>query len=298
MRKEKMKYFSRLMQSLAILGILVAPLANAATDASGSDDGESAKSEKEVDVKEDKSPWGFGLGYSISTDFAAEEEPRLYSHSMSASVSYALGDGWSTSGSLGFSYQSIGNKVVTDIDTPSFSPRVSIGGGKSWKLGQAIGGTHSVRVGISTALDFSESARYEGVYTVPGASVGLTSKFFDGIYTLSNSVGGSYVINKYDFSPTDGTINTRNNYSYNMGHRVKLIGDLSARVGFGFRYSQKLDGSTSYSYSNSQSLGYGLGKWSLSVSHRNGGYTEFGDVDFWYIDKYRRLMSASVSYSF
>ncbi len=257
-----------------------------------------AKSEKKIDGDENKSPWGFGLGYSVSTDFAEEARPRQFSHSFSGSMSYALGNGWSTGASLSMSYQSIGNKVVTDIDTPSFSPNVRIGGGKTWKLGYGLGAKHSINVGVGTSLSFSESAQYEGVYTVPGGSVGLTSKFFDGVYSLSNRVGGSYVINRYEFSPTDGTINTRNNYSYRMSHRVKLIGKLSASVGFGIRSSEKLDGSSSYGYSNSQSLSYSLGKWGLGVSHRNGGYTQFGDVDFWYIDKYRRLMSASVSYSF
>ncbi len=285
---------TNLIRSLAVSGLLFGSIAQASTPVAV----ESVKTSSDSIEEKSKGPWGFELGYSIKTDFAAEEEPRSYSHSMSGSVSYKLGNGWSTSGSLGFNYQSIGNKIITDVSTPSFSPSVGIRGGKTWKLGQALGGSHSLQAGVKTAMNFSENSRYEGVYAIPGASVGMTSEFFDAIYSLSNSVSRSYVINKYEFSPTDGTINTRNTYRYKMGHKVKLVGNLSAHIGFGFRYLQKLDDSTSYSYSNSQGLGYGLGNWKFSVSHQNGGFTRFGDVDFWYIDKYRRLVSASVSYSF
>jgi hypothetical protein len=79
---------------------------------------------------------------------------------------------------------------------------------------------------------------------------------------------------------------------------VNIVGGLSVSVGTGVKLSRKLDSSTEYAYNNSQSISYTWGAFTGEVSHTNGGFTREGDLSLWYVDKYRRIMTGSLTYSF
>jgi hypothetical protein len=59
-----------------------------------------------------------------------------------------------------------------------------------------------------------------------------------------------------------------------------------------------LDGFTGYSYNNTLSLAKSWEKMTVAFSYENGGFTDNGEVNMWYVDRYRRLMFLSANYAF
>lgn len=283
---------------LKVLCCLMLSVLGSAPSYAATEGAANATSESTTEQKAEK-PLSISLSYSIGTDLAEEYAPRKYSHSVYAAGAYTFSGDWVVGLMGSLSYESLGTDILTDEQADAkIDPSVRVGGGKKWSLGQYMAAEHSLRASAFSAFSLSDEARYEGVYAIPGVSLALTSAFFDGVYKVTNSVGAEYVVNRFDYSPVSGEINTRNKYSYRMSHSVDIWGGLSAGANFTFVYLEKLDGTSNYNFSNGQQLSYAYENWSLSVSHRNGGYTEFGDVDFWYIDKYRRLVSAEISVKF
>lgn len=273
--------------------------ASAAAEASSAD----GKSESEADGKDEeekeKSPFGASVGYSISTDFAEELEPRLYRHNVSVGASYKVKDYFSLSFSTGYFFKTL-DSSISDYEEDSGISHVSLGisRGLSKKLGRFAGAEHSVSAGLSGSIPMMEDDRIEGARGSVGIGPSLSSKFFDGLFSLSNRVYYRFIFNKFDFSPISNNPTSNAAYGWSIGSSIPIVGKLSAGLGFGMRRTRYTDGFHSFSYSNSQSLNYSLGSLSMSVSHSNGGYTDDGKVEFWYIDKYRRLVSANVGYSF
>lgn len=273
----------------------------AATTAAKPEVAKSADGKLEADAKDkkDKSPFGANVGYSVSTDFAEELSPRLYRHNVSVGLSYKVNDLFSLSASTGYFFRSL-NTSLSDFEEDSGISHISLGVSRSLskKLGRFAGADHSLSAGLSGSLPMMEDDRIEGARGSLGIGPRLSSKFFDGLFSISNRVYYRMIFNKFDFSPVSNEPTSNAAYGWSIGSSLPIYGKLSMGFGFGIRRTRYTDGFHSFSYSNSQSLSYSIGSLSMSVSHSNGGYTDDGKVEFWYIDKYRRLVSASLGYSF
>ena len=97
---------------------------------------------------------------------------------------------------------------------------------------------------------------------------------------------------------SDGTANPGTSYFYEIGNTLVFNPRWSMEVGFGVKSTRYLDGFRGYAYGTTVAVDYTKGKWTGEFQYENGGYTEDGRVDLWYIDQYRRLVSASVAYNF
>ncbi len=264
-----------------------------------SDAKSTAKADEAEEKKKKSSPFGASVGYSISTNFAEELKPRLYRHNVSVGASYKVKDYFSLSFSTGYFFRSLDNSI-SKFEEDSGISNISFGisRGISQPLGKFAGAEHKISAGVSGSLPMMEDDRIEGSRGSIGIGPRVSSKFFDGLFSVSNRVYYRFIFNKFEFSPISNNPTAQAAYGYSLGASVPIIGKLSAGLGFGMRRTRFTDGFRSFSYSNSQSLSYSLGKMSMSVSHSNGGFTGDGNVELWYIDKYRRLMSASLGYSF
>ena len=236
--------------------------------------------------------------YMATTDLADELEPRVFEHSLEATLGYDLGKGFSVFGVGTLYYQSVGRSIlVEDSENPIYWEAL-FGVAKKFELGRALGAEHGLKLTAKNSLPVSDDNRYEAVRSIPGAGVALSSAFFDSRVTLVNSLSYHYIVHTYYFSPVSGNVNTRDGTFYLGSVAVNIWGGLSGTVGTGVKLSRKVDGSNDYAYNNFQTLAYSFGELGLSVTHENGGFTREGDVSLWYVDQYRRIVSGSVSYSF
>ena len=259
-----------------------------------------AKSTKVKKKKKEQLGIGFSLGYGIRTDIANEVQPRSYKHSLSGGVSYSFKDKLSVSADTSFVYSSLNEKIETGEGQYGLGD-FDVGISKGIKLGNKFGGKHSLGLSFSNTFPLSNDTQVEGVDAVPNIGAGVKSVFFDGLYSIKNSVSYHYIFNTFTHSPTTGIVNKRHGASYKMGHAIRIWKGFKLGISLGLRVSWFVDGSEQTSYTNNigQSIGYSFGNLTVGVKHSNGGYTPYGDaVDLWYIDKYRRIVSGSVSYSF
>lgn len=290
------------------LGLLLAPLAATAADGAAASSatpapaaGQAAAQSEAAAPAEEKpaSPWGFGLGYGVSTDLAEELQPRLLEHSMDASISYEWKNVVSLSTGLGYSFVTVG-KSFSRYPEDSGLSYGSISASRELKKEpwHFLGAEHTPSMGLSVHLPLSETAQIEGYQGNAGLSLSMGSKFFDGLFSLSNGVSYSRTWSRFDFSPTTFEPNVESSYGYKAGIGFKIIGKLSAGAGFSMKRSVFTDGFKNLSFGNSQSLSYSIGKLSMSVSHSNGGHTDKEKVQLWFVDKYRRLVSFDLGMSF
>ena len=261
----------------------------------------SALTDKTVEKKEElEGFWNSlssSLAYSVQSDFASELKPRLYSHLLSAGLNYRLNNGYSLNLNTSFRYKSLDNKIFLKKGNYGFND-LGVSLSKKLRLGNFLSAINSSTLTLGSSFPISEKARLEGYKAIPALSFSINSSFFDGKYALGNNFSYNYIINTYEYSPASGVANNRNSFSYAMSHSIKLIGKLVFKLGFGFRYSQDTKGESNYSYNNNQSLSYTLSKLRLGVSYYNGDFTSDDDVEFWYIDRYRKNLKLFLGYSF
>ena len=262
-----------------------------------------AKSLPEIEFKDGKNAkkfWdsiSFSLFYSVQSDFASELKPRLYSHLISNTLTYNINKNYSLSLSSSFYYISLDEKILLKKDTYGFNDLVtSIS--RYLDLGKFLSAKNSSIFGLSSSFPISEKARLEGYKAIPRIYFSLTSSFFDSKYKMNNTFSYRYTINTYEYSPSTRVANTRDAFSYSMNHYIKIIKNLTFVLGFGIQYKKNTQGESTYSYNNTQSIKYALSKLFFGLSYQNGGFTDDGDIDFWYVDRYRRNLKAVLGYSF
>lgn len=266
------------------------------------DEGQISKitSKKQVtDVKPIEA--GFSMGYGLSTDLATQKSPRLYTHRLSTGMSLGFKDVATKqemfSLSLGISgqYKSLNDEVESKSEVIELSD-VNLGIGKSFELGRTIGADHSLSLDLGNSFPTSDQSRYEGVQAAPSAGIGLSSKFK--WFSLSQGVSVSHVVNSYEYSPVSGDINSDTSTSYSISLGAKFLKYFRASVGGNVATTHYLDGSRTMGFGNSQSLSASLGRWSASLRHSNGSHFMDKDVDLWFVDEYRRLVSFNLSCGF
>lgn len=243
--------------------------------------------------------FSFSLAYGVNSDLADQLRPRIFNHTLNGSGSYNVRDWFQVTAGVGAFFTTLGSSVSKYKEDSGISS-VSLGLSRSLSqdLGTFLGAKHSASIAVSGGLPLTEESQIEGYLGNIGAGPVLSSSFFDGILNVTNVLSYSQIFNRYEFSPFDGTAIPTSNYSYTLGAGVKLIWNLKVGASFGVRRSRYTDGFTDFSYNNTQSLSWAAGAWSAALTHTNGGYTDDGEVSLWYVDRYRRLVSGTIGYSF
>ena len=262
---------------------------------------EKGSTNKKIEIKEESANFwdslSYSLGYSVQSDLASELRPRLYSHLISLNLNYEFNSNYFLDLGSSFRYESLDRKIFLKKGSYGFND-FQIFLKKRIFLGDFLSASHSSVLALGSSFPLSEISRLEGHKAIPALSFSVASSFFDKKYTFRNNFSYHYLINTYEYSPSSGVASDRDAFSYRMSHAVKLIKKLMLELSFGFRYSKDIKGESTYSYNNSQSISYKLSKFHFGISYRNDGFTNDGDVSFWYIDKYRRNLKAFLVFSF
>ncbi len=243
--------------------------------------------------------YGGELNYRIRTDLADQVEPRLYTHTLGFSygvhyVPYAL----TLAAVLTAQYQSAGERrsevIVDDNDTELFVNDVALSMQKAFTLAA------STKADVTLTNEFptsSEAKReeYRSVTTIEGnIGYGLFPKRL----SVGLNFGAYYIWNSYQYSPTTFEANKRNGSYGNLGLSLVIWEGLYVAGKAGAQISTYTDGTSDMTYKNSVAAGYRWTAVAFSIGLSNGSYLDQGDASLWFVDEYRRILSASLSYSF
>lgn len=149
--------------------------------------------------------------------------------------------------------------------------------------------------GFDAFLD--ESSRLEGYLGLFSLGTEMILNFSELGYVMGHSLSVSQMANSFEYS-TEGSSNPNLYYNYSFSNGLSLAKSWTLNYTFGFKMTRYLDDFLSYSYSNKYSVSAKWGQLSTGLSYENGGFTDDGYVDLWYIDAYRRLLKLTLSYVF
>jgi hypothetical protein len=248
---------------------------------------------------ENKSKWSSSMYYGVNSDFADNRDPRGYTHSLGVSVGYEFMKGFSTDASLGMRAETIGGQIEKDPDK-SYAETLAVNPSTSLSLsysGDLWIEPHTFSVSGFVEPLFDEASQREGYKAVAGTSAGLSLKFFESRWIMSQTVNWGSIVNTYTYG-SNLQANPDYYYGYNLSNSFRLWKALKFSYTWGIRYTRYLDDYLSYAYSNSYGLSYAFGSLMTSLNYSAGGFTEDGEVSLWFIDDYRRVISLSLAYSF
>ena len=269
--------------SLALLGLLVSASAVDAADLTN-------------DLRLKQKKWGFSARYSGSTDLNETADENIYRHRISASSSYKLNKKWSINGTLTAQYSSVGTEIdVQENRRELFLQDTSIGISRSFKVSKKMFALTDLGVSLPT----SKSSRLNGYNGIAWGSGTLINRFFKGKLTLSNGLN-AYYVNNENYYREGGTfaVNTRAGLSYSLGLAYRLYKGLTLSGSTGPTVYNAVDDTNTVRFSNRLNLTYHMLPISVSLFYINGSYPDQADVEFWFLDEYRQIAGAGVSYVF
>ncbi|MGE4133864.1 MAG: hypothetical protein AB7F86_19665 [Bdellovibrionales bacterium] len=242
------------------------------------------------------SRWHPSIYYGISSDLADSRTPRSYNHLVGVSTEYMLAPDWSLNWEGGLRYEVINGQIPKgqeQSETEVLNPSTSLG----IDFHRSFFQRHRYSLFASGEPLFAEESRLEGHKGLMSAGGSVRFSFFNRRYTMSHSIVSTGLINTYKYS-SDLTANPDYFYTYSFNNSIKFLRTFKFGAGFGMKVTRYLDGFVGYSYGTRFSLSNSWRNLTASIAYENGGFTDDGYVDLWYLDQYRRIFRLTVSYAF
>ena len=236
------------------------------------------------------------LRYSALTDYAESEQPRAYTQSLRAGMAYKLDDNWSVSGDASLRFETFNGQIdkgPEETKTETLNPSV----GLELDYEHSFMETHSYTFFVHGEPLLDQPSRLEGYKGLVGGGASLNLGFFKKRYALEQILDVSELINTFKYA-TDTAANPDMFYTYKLVNSVRLFANCRLAYTWGLKVTRYMDDFYGYSYSNTLSLSTAWRKFTLALAYDNGGFTDNGEVSLWYIDHYRRVGIASVSFAF
>lgn len=231
--------------------------------------------------------------YAVNSDLNEASSSKLFQNSVQASYSASLLKKFYVTAGFDVRYQAVGNEVVVDNAGPSVGD-LSLGAFRMFEVG-----SRNAFLAYG-AVDFptSPASRREG-YSAVGSVLGrLITRVHGNWLRVENSVMGTYVGNRFVVSPT--TLETNPDWSGWYLLSVYAVPFRGLRIGTaaGAKATHFLDGTSTVGFSNSQFLRYDVQSWTFQLAWTHGDWIDRQSIDFWYIDRYRQLVTARVLHAF
>lgn len=241
-------------------------------------------------------PWGIRLYFRSLTDLADPSDRKLYTNSLGAYYEYTFKNGLTLYGGTGVRYFAVDNKVRNDNNDRPQLDDITLGAAgpifDRSRIDMPLTGS------LNLTLPTSEEAKFEGYTGIVSASVNTFYSFWR--ISLIPTLYGNYIFNRFDKSPQYGTVNS--DFSYGADLRASL------RLGAGFNFSLRagsafthfIDQVYTSNFTNGMGVGYSspTGQVIVNLSLSNGSYQDQSSEALWFIDRYRRNLSLSLSYLF
>lgn len=242
------------------------------------------------------SPLEWSVNYGGTTNLVEETYPRLFTQSLSAGGLYHLSRNWALAGMFSSRFITVNGQVDTGYGETfgeRFEPSVGL---MLMRSGMFSPEWQWRWIGGGIAL-LDEASRLEGYQGIPYTSIGTSVHLFKNKWLMDHDVRLSEVINSYAGS-TDGRPNPTTSLSYRWFNFFRVGNGFSLGAGFGLKMQRYMDGFLGYEYNNSLVAFYTYRQWNFQLAYINGGFVDEGYVSLWFVDQYRRLVSATVSLRF
>ncbi|MCC7405272.1 MAG: hypothetical protein IT288_12810 [Bdellovibrionales bacterium] len=245
---------------------------------------------------EEENPLSATVSYGVSTDYADNRTPRAYTHAVSGGLSYELTPEWNVSGSLSVGANTVGGQIYKD-QKQSYDETLSPSLGATVTYKQMFWGMSSWKAFAGGEALLDEASRREGYKGILSAGTGVGLAFSNIGYMMGHMISVSGMLNTFEYS-ADKTANPNYFYTYAFSNTFKFYKELRLAYTFVIKATRYLDDYVGYSHLNKYGVSYSWGDWSAALTYENGGFTDEGIVDFWYLDQYRRLVRLTASYTF
>jgi hypothetical protein len=244
--------------------------------------------------EKDESRWMGGFEYSVSTDLAESVSPRGYRHGINAEAGYSLFKNWNFTLGLEMGFNSYSGQIDKRQEEGVYETL-----GVNPSLGVQYGFPYESHWTFSSILIFpgDSVSRREGYQGIGILSAAYKHSLLSGRWTLTHSLTLMEILNSYSES-TWGTANPGTSLSYKMSHSMQLYQRLNFIYIFGIKQTRYLDGFWDYSFTNIFGLAINTDSWNVMLSSNEGGFTDEGDIQFWFLDEYRRIVSLTLGYQF
>ena len=240
---------------------------------------------------EPKDPWGYMVDYRVATDLQENQSGRSYAHALAAGFQYRLMEKLYLSAGISFNYDFYGYEVLVDGQSAEgYLGDVSLG----------VSGEFMPRLKWSVDNEFPTSpySRAEGIMSITQGAVNWGFDFFDRLVFVTPGLLGYYIWNRYEKSPTILTTNKQGSLRASVVAGIRVWQGLFIRASVGAQTTRYVDGSTDAAAKNSIGFGYNWKHATASMDMSNGTYADREETHLWFIDKYRRILSARVTLSF
>lgn len=242
------------------------------------------------------SPWSSFLRYSVLSDYADPAQPRSYTQSLRAGLGYKIDENWSMSGDFSVRAETVNGQIDKDREE-SYAETLNGSTAVELDFQKAFLGNHSYTFFAHGEPLWDEASRREGYKGIVGGGASLSLAFFNKRYSMDHVFDVSQLMNTFKYS-IDTTANPDIFYTYKLVNSIRLFEKLRLSYSWGLKLTRYTDAFTSYSYSNTISLSTAWRKWGMAVAYDNGGFTDNGEMSLWYVDQYRRVVIAMLSYTF
>lgn len=246
--------------------------------------------------EKDEEKWPISFYYGLSSDFADQTSPRSYTHFTGVNLVYLASEKWSVSGALGFTADLIDGQIQKRPEqsySETINPSLSLSGLFADSLSESV--SYSFNLHVDPFFD--SQSRYEAYRYMYGLRSGIFFSLAKGKYLMGHSVDFSELVGDYSYdSRKNANPDTYYTYSWSNSFRPHKKIDLS--YSFVLRLTRLTNSETTYSYNNNLSLSTFTKNWVFSMVYSNGGFTEQGEVNLWYLDQYRRVMRFLAVYNF
>jgi hypothetical protein len=284
MKGLRLSFFSMVLMLLAVKGV-------AATAARNVRD-----LRMPIGVDSQRSNWPISLYYSVSSDFADSRDPRGYMNSVGGSVSYFINDKWSLNSGLGIRGEFVDGQIQKEAQQ-TYSETLYPTGSLSASYSNAITDEQSYSVSLHAEPFFDEPSRREGYQSMVGIRGVHSVSFFTKKFNLIQSLDSSELIGTFKHD-SSGNTNPDLYLTYGMSGSYRFLNSYQFAYTFSLRATRYLDGFVGYAYDNYITLSRSWKQLTVAGTYSNGGFTEKGEVTFWYLDQYRRIVRLAIQYTF
>ena len=245
---------------------------------------------------EKKSPYSIVLEYEVLTDYADNRTPRGYTHGIGGALGYKFNPTWSVLGTVSMGATTVGGQIPK-TEKESYSETISPSAGLTVSHKKKFWGMSSWKVFAGGTALLDEGSRREGYKGLLRMGTGVGLAFSNIGYMMGHMLSASNMLNTFEYG-TDKKANPQYSYVYAFSNSLKFYKKLRFGYIFGVKATRYLDGFVGYAHSNKYSVSYSWEKLSTALIYENGGFTDQGYVDFWYINQHRRLLRLTASYTF
>jgi hypothetical protein len=234
------------------------------------------------------------VAYRFASDFADQESPRRFLNSLRLSPFFNY-KRWNLSVASSLQYTSVGQEIEASQDDQEFffqdielSANYAI-----WTDSNNSLAPYAIAVAPNSQR--SQDLGIQGVY---GLGAFANSRFFQNRLIIANDLMAYGIANSFYFSPLTGNVNQSGGTSYNLGLAVRLSRHVLLASTTGARLNQFVDGSNSFSFRSLTRLNISYKSWIVYAYYLNGSYPDQTDFELWYLDEYRQVAGAGITYVF